>query len=131
MVGLLVSVRPAERLTDYPSIVDLHEELALTHVQDQTRLWFDAHELVGFAFVDPYNNLSFEFDAQSATLGIESEIIAWGVACIRRTMQDRGGARTLDASCRDDDSDRIALLERHGFVLQLDFCDDRCSHGIQ
>jgi ribosomal protein S18 acetylase RimI-like enzyme len=119
MIYLLVAVRPADRITDYPSVVDLHEALALTNVRDNTRLWFDAKDqIVGFAFVDPYNNLRFEFDQQATHPDFESEIVAWGVECIRRAIQESGESLTLDASCRDDDTERIALLERHSFVMQ-------------
>ncbi|MDY7077639.1 MAG: GNAT family N-acetyltransferase [Chloroflexota bacterium] len=119
MIDLLAAVRPVDRITDYPSVVDLREALALTNVQDNTRLWFDAKDqIVGFAFVDPYNNLRFEFDQQATHPDIESEIVTWGVECIRRAIQESGESLTLDASCRDDDTRRIALLERHGFVMQ-------------
>jgi mycothiol synthase len=119
MIDLLVAVRPADRITDYPSVVDLREVLALSSVQDNTRLWFDADDqIVGFAFVDQYNNLRFEIDQRAAHLDIESDMVAWGVECIRRAMQEGDGHSTLDASCRDDDSERIALLERHGFATQ-------------
>jgi len=119
MIDLLVAVRPADRITDYPSVVDLREILALSNVQDNTRLWFDAKDqIVGFAFVDHYNNLRFEMDQQAAHPDTESEIVTWGVECIRRAMQERGESLTLDASCRDDDTERIALLEQHGFVRQ-------------
>lgn len=119
MIDLLVAVRPAGRITDYPSPVDLREALALRHVRDHTRLWFDAGErMVGFAFVDRYHNLRFEVDPQAAHPAIESEIVAWGVACVRRAAQKGDEALTLDASCRDEDAGRIALLERYGFVRQ-------------
>ena len=119
MLDLLVAVRPADRITDYPSMVDLHEVLALTRVQDNTRLWFDAQDqVVGFAFVDHYKNLWFEFDQQAAQPDTESEIVAWGVECVRRTIQERGKSQPLHASCRADNIERIALLERHGFVRQ-------------
>ena len=119
MLDLLVAVRPVDRITDYPSILDLREAFALTPVQDKTRLWFDVQErLVGFAFVDPYNNLRFEFDQRATHPDIESDIVAWGVACVRRAIKKSAESLTLDASCRDDDAERIALLERHGFVMQ-------------
>jgi len=118
MIDLLVAVRPADRITEYPSVVDLQELLALTDVQENTRLWFDDDRMIGFAFVDPYNNLWFELDQQATHPDIESEIVAWGVECIKRAIQKRGEPLTLDASCRDDDVERIALLERHGFVMQ-------------
>ena len=113
ILDLLVAVRPAERITDFPSVVDLRELLALPVVRDNTRLWFDADDrLIGFAFVDHYNNLCFE----SADPGIETEIVDWGGQCIRRAMQATGESLTLYASCCDDHTDRIALLERHGFI---------------
>ena len=119
MLDLLVAVRPADRITDYPGIVDLHELLALRDVQDNTRLWLGADgRMVAFAFVDQYDNLIFEVDAQAACPGIEPEIVAWGVECVRRATRESGASRTLDASCCDDDTARIALLERHGFARQ-------------
>lgn len=120
MIDLLIAVRPAERITDYPGIVDLQEMLGTPAVQANTRLWQDAGgQLVGFAFVDAYNNLLFEVAPQAANGENEPQMIAWGVECIRRAKQEKPGeAITLDASCRDDDTGRITLLERHGFVPQ-------------
>ena len=119
MINLLVAVRPADRITDYPSPVDLREILALSNVRDNTRLWFDAEgQIVGFALVDHYNNLRFEINSQAAHPDTELEMVSWGEECIRRAMQERSESLTLDASCRDDDAERIALLERHGFVRQ-------------
>jgi len=117
MIDLLLAVRPAGRTGDYPSASDLREALALPRVQGNTRLWFGAGDLVGFAYVDPYHNLRFEFAQQEAPLGIESQIVDWGVDCVRRAIQERGEPLTLDASCKADDSERIKLLERHGFVI--------------
>lgn len=118
MLDLLVAVRPAERIAGYPSAVDLRELLALPAVQDNTRLWFDAAaRLVGFALVDHYNNLCFE----SADPGIETEIVDWGVQCIRRAMEATGEELTLDASCSADNPERLALLERHGFIREAQY----------
>jgi len=119
MIDLLIAVRPAERIADYPSIVDLRQLLALSGVQRNTRLWFDADDrLVGFAFVDHYCNLRFEFDRQSAHPDMPLEMVNWGVVCVQRAMQESGESLTVDTNCRADDKDRIALLERHGFVMQ-------------
>jgi ribosomal protein S18 acetylase RimI-like enzyme len=84
--------------------------------------------MIGFAFVDPYNNLWFEFDQQTHS-NIESEIVAWGVECIRQAMQKSGESVTLDASCRDDDVERVTLLERHGFVMQ-EMCSLRMTRSL-
>ena len=119
MIDLLIAVRPAERITDYPSIIDLREALGIPTIQENTRLWVDAEgQVVSFAFVDGYNNLRFEITPQVRGREIESQIVAWGGECIRRAVRESGEAMTLDASCRDDDADRIALLERHDFVRQ-------------
>ncbi|MBN2004841.1 MAG: GNAT family N-acetyltransferase [Anaerolineae bacterium] len=117
MLDLLMAVRPAERISGYPSPVDLLEMLVLNVVQDNARLWFDGDALVGFALVDHYCNLCFDFVPAMKTPGIESEIVAWGETCIRRRMQESGESLTLDASCHAGD-ERVAMLERHGFVAQ-------------
>ncbi len=118
MLDLLLAVRPAERIKVYPGIVDLHELLALPEVQANTRLWFAGdHQLVGFAIVDRYLNLLFELAPQAA-VELESEVVAWGESCIRRTFQDGVVSGRLDASCSGEDFERIAFLERHGFVPQ-------------
>jgi hypothetical protein len=46
------------------------------------------------------------------TLG--AKIVAWGEACIRKTLAKNEPA-TLDASCREDYPDRISFLQCHGF----------------
>lgn len=128
MLDLLLTVRPPDRLADFPSPGDLREILALSQVRDNTRLWFDAGDrAVGFALVDLYHNLRFEIDRQGAYPGIDSEMVAWGVACVRQSVQARGEPLTLDASCRGDDVERRRLLERHGFVLQ----DVRTLHLVR
>jgi len=119
MIDLLVAVRPAARISSFPGIVDLRELLTLRHVQDCTRLWLEPEgRVIAFALVDHYSNLHFEYDPQAEHPGIEAEVVAWGVECIRRAIQEGGAASTLDASCRSDDTARILLLERHGFVRQ-------------
>ncbi len=118
MVDLLVAVRPAEHIAGYPSPADLRELMVLSAVQANTRLWFDGNTLAGFALVDHYCNLLFEFTPQDWTSGIEAEIIAWGETCIHRAMQESGELLTLDASCREGNDERVSFLERHGFVRQ-------------
>jgi mycothiol synthase len=119
MIDLLVAVRPASRITDYPGIVDLHELLGTPTVRANTRLWEDADgQLVGFACVDTYNNLWFEIAPRACGGGIESQMIAWGVERVRDVIQQHCEPITLDTSCRDEDTGRIVLLKQHGFVIQ-------------
>jgi len=116
ILDLLSGVRPAERIAGYPSPADLREMLCLPANQANTRLWFEKGRLVAFALVDSYNNLLFEY--QQAGLDLEAEIVGWGVECVRRAPHEGEEPPTLDANCCEEDGDRIALLERHGFVRQ-------------
>ncbi|NLE99338.1 MAG: GNAT family N-acetyltransferase [Anaerolineales bacterium] len=119
MIGLLAATRSPDRMADFPGITDLHEALALSHVQRNTRLWWGAGgQLVAFAFVDQYSNLRLEIDPQAAHPSTEAEIVAWGVECVRRAGEESGESLTLDASCREDDTKRTALFQRHGFAMQ-------------
>ena len=109
MIALINVARPVEQLTDYPSNVNLHELLQSAVVQANTRLWFDDDQLIAFALVDEYNNLLFDcLPDQLDKLG--DEMIEWG---LRRLSSE---AKSLDATCRESDTVRIAFLEKHGFV---------------
>jgi len=116
IVGLLCRVRPAEWIADYPGPTDLHELLSLPAVQANTRLWLDKGQIIAFALVDSYNNLVFEY--REAGPDLQAEMVDWGVECVRRKPHGAEVPLTLDASCREADSDRISLLEQHGFVRQ-------------
>jgi len=117
MIDLLVAVRPAGRLSDYPGIADLQEALARPAIQAQARLWEDdGGQLVGFACVDADHKLLFEIAHEVRGSGIVAEMVAWGEACVRRDREAGDEDLTLDAGCRAEDGARIALLERHGFV---------------
>lgn len=114
---LLCEVRPPERIGDYPGLVDLHELLCLPAIQAGTCLWFDQHDqLVAFALVDSYNNLLLEY--REANPDIQAELVHWGVECVTRKSHGAEEALTLDAICREEDTNRITLLERHGFLRQ-------------
>ena len=119
MTDLLVSIRSPDQMAEYPSPTDLREVLSLTEIQENTRLWFDADgQCVGFAFVDNYHNLRFEYDPEEVNPDIELEIVDWGEQCIRRVIKKYAEPLMLDVSCRDDDRARIAFFERYGFVMQ-------------
>jgi ribosomal protein S18 acetylase RimI-like enzyme len=117
MIDLLAVARPAAWIAEYPTSADLHELLSLPDTQAKTRLWFDANGLLaGFALVDPWNNLLFEILPQGEAVDeIASQMVAWGKACVERNTPKSGDPATLDASCRQDDLQRIALLEQNGF----------------
>lgn len=116
MIDLLSEVRAPERIAGYPSPADLREMLCLPAIQANTRLWFEKGRIAAFALVDSYNNLLFEY--RQAQAGLEAELVGWGVECVKRAPHEGEEPPTLDASCREEDAGRVALLERHGFVKQ-------------
>lgn len=107
-------------MMDYPSVVDLREMLATSSFQAQTHLWHDeAGRLRAYAILD-VPNLSFEAALGEDHLEIEEHIMRWAEQAARRFECPPDETLALDMNCRDDDPDRIALLERFGFVRQPD-----------
>jgi len=96
------------------SLVDFDEQIQLASVRSTGRVWRDEQQVVGFAYVDDYDNLWFETLPEHALLDeLEDQVIAWGVACITAR-----NAHALDCSCSAGDAHRIQLLERRGFERQ-------------
>ena len=120
LVDWLRAIRPRERVTDYPSSIDLPELLMLPHNQETTRVWFAATgALLGFAFVDAFRTLRFELDWPWTTAALEAEIVAWGTACLTDSAT---GAQlsTLYATAHEADTCRLGYLDRHGFTRLAD-----------
>jgi ribosomal protein S18 acetylase RimI-like enzyme len=113
MVDLLNKIRPANRINDYPAKVNIEECLANEEICANTKLWFDADQIIGWAFVDDSHNLLWELKKQY-TESLGAEMVTWGKACIRKTLAE-GETSTLDASCREDDKERLAFIRQHGF----------------
>ena len=118
MIDLILKVREPEWVSDYPGIVNLREMLALNSIKANTRLWFRDSQMIAFALVDDFSNLVFEIEPETVNAALEAEIITWGEECIRRRTRDAGEGLTLDASCREEDIERLAFLDRHGFIIQ-------------
>jgi mycothiol synthase len=129
MIDLLIAARPPERITDYPSIVDLQELLGGSAIQANTCLWEDAAgRLIGFAILYvTYNKLLFEVAPWVTGGDVEAQMIAWGMERMQQAGHGRGEPITLEASCHEDNTERFALLERHGFVAQ----ETRTLHMIR
>jgi mycothiol synthase len=120
ILWLVRQSRPAEQMVDYPSVVDLREMLATPDSQTKTYLWHDeAGRLRAYAILD-VPNLSFEVASGGDRLDIEETIMRWAEQTARRSEYPLDETRVLDLNCRDGDSERIALLERFGFVRQPD-----------
>lgn len=121
MIDLLIAARASGQAGEFPGVGDLQQLLARPELQATTRLWQDsAGRLAGFAIVHLlYDQLLFEVAPPLAAGDLVAQIIAWAEACVRRADAVEGlPVVTLNTSCRADDHERIALLERHGFVPQ-------------
>ncbi len=106
-----------ERLGTKSTIVDFDEQLLVSSIRATTRIWTQEKQVVGFAFVDEYNNLWFETENEFELLDkLETEIVEWGVICIKRRNAETGTENTCDCTCSADDSHRIDVLKKHGFV---------------
>lgn len=120
MIEGLAASRAPDRQDEHPSPSSLREMLSVPAHQEGVRLWRDADaRLAGFALVDVrYCNLYWEIHPAASSLGLESEIMRWASQYLplgRRAWGLATDNLTLDASCRSDDVQRIALLEAHGF----------------
>ena len=120
MIDLLIATRPAERIADYPSVVDLREMLGASEGQANTQLWEDADgRLAGFAIVrTTYGSLVFEVAPWATGGDVEAQMIIWGEECVKSAKRQSNKPVVLRTSSRDHNTERMALLERHGFVRQ-------------
>jgi mycothiol synthase len=106
-----------ERLASKSTIVDFEEQILLSSIRATTRIWKQDNQIVGFAFVDEYNNLWFETEAEFALLDqLETEIVEWGTTCLKRRNAKIGTDNTLDCTCNADDNHRLSVLRKHGFA---------------
>ena len=113
IINLLTKHRHPGHRNDYPTKVDIEENMASETICANTRIWFDDGQPIGWAYVDDFNNLRWELDNQYNDV-IGSEIVVWGESCIRK-IQSRKESITLDTNCREDYTDRVSFLKCHGF----------------
>ena len=100
------------RLASRWTIVDFDEQILLSSIRETTRIWKQDNKIVGFAFVDEYKNLWFETETEFALLDeLETEIVEWGVICVKRGNAETGADHTLDGTCNAKDSHRIHVLK--------------------
>jgi ribosomal protein S18 acetylase RimI-like enzyme len=105
-----------DRLAANLTLVDFDEQIQLASVRAATRLWRQSGQLIGFAYVDDYNNLWFETEPEWAHPDeLEAEIVAWGVTCIQQRNAETGEDGTLDCACSAAHRHRVQMLEKHGF----------------
>ena len=114
----------SESVADYPTVSDLYELLdaSVSGIRENVALLENTEgKVIAFAIAHfPYCNLYFSILPQVHDRDLEAAIIAWGVERIRAYGQRQGKPVAVGAQCRDSDSERMALLERSGFIQQSD-----------
>lgn len=115
ILDLLTRIRPAARVNDIPTKVDIEENLASKEIRATTKLWFDGNQPIGWAYVDSGNNLRWEVEKQFED-SVGAEMVTWGEACTRsgKTLT-AGETSTLDTSCREEHHERLEFIRQHGF----------------
>jgi mycothiol synthase len=129
IVDLLEACEAVDQLEQWTSIAELRlsfDEPLLDKERD-LRFWEDADKLVGFGqlgipesgeIVDGF--LIFRVHPEARGGEIEQQIFAWAEERLREVGQERGLQAKLRSNSREDQSDRIAILERNG--LSVDRC---------
>lgn len=120
----LVRQRPADQITDFPSIIDLQEMLGVAEIQAHTRLWIgELGRVAGFAILD---DSTLIFETAPDQDGCAAEMIHWAEIQLSRTSDDY---EMLYASSGESDARRRSLLDQHGFTRQTD-CSIHMSRSL-
>ena len=113
ILALQAAVRPPQQRSDFPGRVDFEEFLAQDGAANWIQLWEDDRGgLQGYAWVDDYRNLHFEYRPQP---DLGDEMVRWGLERAADRPVQEGDENLLDSNCRGSAAERIALLRRHGF----------------
>ena len=103
---------------DYPTAADLYELLDASAAHTATRacVWEDeGGDIAAFAILAlRYCNCYFFIAPQASSAEIEKDMLDWA----ERQLRETENCAAIDTPCRDSDTERVALLERHGFVRQ-------------
>jgi mycothiol synthase len=102
----------------YPIAADLYEELDDPEVQRTARLWYRDNQLIGFAYINRYQNMVDVFTETEISPTRQIEMMDWLVTCAKKCNQDKAESLSLDATALEDDHERIAFLAHLGFIQQ-------------
>jgi mycothiol synthase len=112
----LVQAFPAENF----HVVDLPYRLCSPSAQEpeNTRLWEDEQgRLLGYAIAHkPFWTLDYFAHPAARAAGLEERILAWGLERWQQMMPRQEGRLSLWLDAREDQAERVALLERLGFA---------------
>jgi mycothiol synthase len=121
MLDLLKEARSQTNDWRYPHVGDLlfWYFMVVCHLnpQEHIRLWLHGSRLVGYVILGEDPSFDCQVLPGYAWKGIENDMIAWAetrLAELRKIDAARWGGKLVSGS-RQDDAQRIAFLEQHGF----------------
>jgi len=123
MIALLLRCRTAQQIDKWPTIAELRMLCDPVCTDWEKHVWLDATgELIGFAIMNQQSGSLYSYiHPQLPASTVEAQTIVWALEQRREAGPDRV---TVRCQVREDDVDRIELLERQGFVLH-DLCTIR------
>jgi ribosomal protein S18 acetylase RimI-like enzyme len=129
MLSLLMAARAQTSDWRYAHVGELLWDyfLITCHLspQQHIRLWHDGQALVAYALLGEDPTFSCAVLPEAAWSGIEAEALAWAqgrVAALRAKDPARWGGE-LVSHVRQDDAQRLAFLEQHGFCYRGTFAE--------
>jgi mycothiol synthase len=102
-------------------------------LQKHIRLWHDHQKLVGYAILGEDPSFDWQVLPGFEGSGIEIEALRWAEVLmddLRKQDEKRWGDDLVSGS-RQDDLDRIAFLEQHGFRSCGDFAEVNMMRGLE
>jgi mycothiol synthase len=131
IVAMLHACETVDRLDESTTIVDLRLEFAMPGVDiaRDVRLWADSDGvLLGFGQMwfhdkaeDPDGFLWYKVHPAIRDGDLETQIVAWGEQRTREAAQERDVQLKFRAVAHASEPERMAFLERSGFVVERYF----------
>lgn len=119
MIELLLARRAAGNIALWPTAGDLRIEFSEPSLlkEVETHLWYRTDDLIGFALLDRhYSTLGIFTDPGEADQAVTEQALQWGLERMRTASNQGNEPLRLRVRPLDNDSELIALLERHGFA---------------
>lgn len=131
IANLINACEAVDRLNHGTSVPELRRSLDAPSI-DKARdlcLWEDADgHLIGFGrlWIAPTGEnidgfLGFRVHPTARGNDLEQQIVVWAQGRLREAGQERGAQVKLRSGTRADQTNRIALLEKHGFIADRYF----------
>jgi mycothiol synthase len=131
IADLINACEAVDQLDQGTSVTELRSQFADPDfdITRDLQLWIDAQDqLVGYgalwippAIATQEGYLSLKVHPPLRGQGLESQIIAWAEARLRQANPARDRPLILRAGVRESQTDRITLLEQHGFTITRHF----------